>query len=103
VKTGTLFASSNVPLHKWLQAMYLCGCGTIPLKPQELSCILNVTFKTAAFMLKRIRDVAAQTGLKESGVSYQSPLDETYLFASRSADISRLAMQISSAIGGAED
>jgi hypothetical protein len=40
-------------LHKWLQAIYLCGCRE--LRSSLLSVILGVSFKTAAFMVDRIR------------------------------------------------
>jgi transposase-like protein len=63
VKWGTIFESSHVPLHKWIQAIYLTGCGTEEMKPHELSEVLNVTFKTAAFIMSRIRCAAIESGL----------------------------------------
>jgi len=59
VKTGTFFESSHVPVHKWLQAIYLCGCEGI--RPSCMGDILGVSFKTAAFMIGRIR-YAAENG-----------------------------------------
>jgi hypothetical protein len=71
VKTGTLFESSHVPLHKWLQAIYLCGYAE--LRSGLLSEILGVSFKTAAFMIDRIRYATANVSLgwsaDTSGVS----------------------------------
>jgi transposase-like protein len=88
VKTGTMFASSHIPLHKWLQAIYLCGCGTDPLKPQELSGILNVTFKTSVFMISRLRHAALQSGLIGTTVTHGCDLDEgDQLAASLSSDV----------------
>jgi transposase-like protein len=81
VKTGTIFASSHIPLHKWLQGIYLCGCGTAPLKPQELSRILNVTFKTSALMISRMRSAALQGGLAESAAFCPSVLDQSHPLA----------------------
>jgi transposase-like protein len=63
VKAGTIFESSHVPLHKWLQATYLCGCGTEPIEPQRLSEALNVTYKTSAFIISRLRTAAIQSGV----------------------------------------
>jgi transposase-like protein len=63
VKKGTIFESSNVPMHKWLQAMFLCAHGRHDLKPNELSRILSVSFRTAAFILHRLRSAAASSGL----------------------------------------
>jgi transposase-like protein len=51
---GTLFASSHVPLHKWLQAIYLTDGGTAPIRPHHLGKILNVSFRTASAMLQRL-------------------------------------------------
>jgi transposase-like protein len=62
---GTLFMSSHVPVHKWLQAIYLTGGGTKNIRPHHLQQILNVSFKTASFILRRISEAAAsaeQTG-----------------------------------------
>lgn len=63
VKSGTIFESSHVPLRKWLQAIYLCGCGTEPIKPQQLSEVLNVTFKTSVFIISRLRTAAIESGV----------------------------------------
>jgi transposase-like protein len=59
VKTGTFFESSHVPLHKWLQAIYLCGCEEI--RPSYLGDVLGVSFKTAALMVDRIRFAASHS------------------------------------------
>jgi transposase-like protein len=63
VRSGTIFESTHVPLHKWLQAMYLCGCGTEPRETQRLSDVLNVSFKTSAAMIKRMTRAAALGGV----------------------------------------
>jgi transposase-like protein len=75
VKTGTIFAFSHIALHKWLQAIYLCECGTAALRPQELSTILNVTFKTAALIIERLRRAALEGGLIRAAVSSQPVRD----------------------------
>ncbi len=56
---GTFFESSHVPLHKWLQAIYLTDCGAKPMRPYHLQKVLNVSFKTAAAMMKRLSEAAA--------------------------------------------
>jgi transposase-like protein len=61
VKIGTIFELSHVPLHKWLQALYLTDYGAEPIRPHHLGEILNVTFKTAAFMISRIHSAAARS------------------------------------------
>jgi transposase-like protein len=55
---GTIFESSHVPLHKWLQAIYLTEGGIVPMRPRHLQGILNVSFKTASAMLRRLQEVA---------------------------------------------
>lgn len=85
VKTGTMFESSHVPMHKWLQAVYLSGCGTNPLRPQELSAILNVTFKTSVFMISRIKTAATQSGLIASTARYDSRHPHADRFQNRDA------------------
>jgi transposase-like protein len=57
---GTLMSASHVPAHKWLQAIYLTQGGTKPMRPYHLHRILNVSFKTAASMMRRIGQAAAQ-------------------------------------------
>ena len=57
---GTLMSASHVPAHKWLQAIYLTEGGTKLMRPFHLHRILNVSFKTAASMMRRIGEAAAQ-------------------------------------------
>lgn len=59
VTYGTLFMASHVPVHKWLQAIYLTGGGAKNIRPHQLQRILNVSFKTASFILRRISEAAA--------------------------------------------
>lgn len=66
VRSGTVFGSSHVPMHKWLQAIYLTACGTEHISVRQLSDIMNVTHKTAHFMLVRIRRAAQLGGLISS-------------------------------------
>ncbi len=63
---GTLMSSSHVPAHKWLQAIYLTEGGTKPMRSYHLHQILNVSFKTASSMMRRIGEAAAQ-------LQYQAP------------------------------
>jgi transposase-like protein len=57
---GTLMSASHVPAHKWLQAMYLTEGGTKPIRAHHLGRILNVSFKTAASMMRRLESAAAR-------------------------------------------
>jgi transposase-like protein len=51
---GTLMSASHVPAHKWLQALWLTEGGTKPMRAYHLARILNVSFKTASSMMRRI-------------------------------------------------
>ena len=59
---GTLFHGSHVPLHKWLQAIYLTEGGTRFVRPNHLAKILDVSFKTASLMMQRLSEAAAVPG-----------------------------------------
>ncbi|MCB1885877.1 MAG: transposase, partial [Geminicoccaceae bacterium] len=47
VKVGTIFESSHVPLHKWLQAMHLLCASKKGISSHQLHRLLGVTYKTA--------------------------------------------------------
>src|SRR4051794_23852508 len=59
VKVGTIFEASHVPLHKWLQAMFLLCSSKKGISSNQLHRILGVTLKTAWFMSHRIREAMA--------------------------------------------
>lgn len=59
---STLMSGSHVPPHKWLQAMYLTEGGAKPMRPQHLCRILNVSFKTAGSMMRRIVEAGESRG-----------------------------------------
>lgn len=61
---GTIFERSHVPLHKWLQAIYLTDGGSTPIRPYHLARIINVSCKTATSMLQRL-DGANHAGSDE--------------------------------------
>lgn len=55
VKVGTILESSNLPMHKWLQAILLTvarGCEAVSVS--ELSHMLNVAPRTASYVLQRL-------------------------------------------------
>lgn len=75
VTYGTLFMSSHVPVHKWLQAIYLTDGGTKNIRPHHLQRILNVSFKTASFILRRISEAAASAEQTQAPVEASSLTD----------------------------
>jgi transposase-like protein len=56
ITDGTVFEKSRVPLRKWLQAIYLTGGGSIPIRPCHIARILDVSDRSATDMLERLND-----------------------------------------------
>ena len=56
VKVGTIFESSHVKLHIWLQAIFLIASSKKGISANQLHRTLGVTLKTAWFMGHRIRE-----------------------------------------------
>lgn len=59
VKVGTIFESSHVKLHIWLQAIFLLCASKKGISSNQLHRVLGVTLKTAWFMSHRIREAMA--------------------------------------------
>lgn len=80
VRMGTVFESSHVPLHIWLQAMYLIAGSKKGISSNQLHRTLGVTLKTAWFMSHRIREAMRSGNLApmggEGGVV---EVDETFI------------------------
>ena len=77
VRTGTAIARSNVPLRKWAIAIYLELTSLKSVSSMKLHRDLNVSQKTAWFMLHRIREA----WLSEAPGGFAGPVeaDETYV------------------------
>jgi transposase-like protein len=67
VKIGTIFESSHVAMHIWLQAMYLIAGSKKGISSNQLHRILGVTLKTAWFMSHRIREAMRSGDLTPFG------------------------------------
>jgi transposase-like protein len=81
VKVGTIFESSHVKLHIWLQAMFLLCSSKKGLSSNQLHRTLGVTLKTAWFMGHRIRE-AMREGKLPGGMGGEGKFveaDETYV------------------------
>ena len=73
--SNTIFHSTKVPLSYWLVAIYLISIGK-GISSQELSRFLQVTQKTAWYMLHKIRYAFNQDGTILTG---DVAVDEVYL------------------------
>jgi transposase-like protein len=79
VKIGTIFEASHVPMHLWLQAMYLIAGSKKGTSSNQLHRILGVTLKTAWFMSHRIREAMTTGGPLLGGDGGMVEVDETYI------------------------
>lgn len=67
VKVGTIFESSHVKMHVWLQAIYLMCASKKGISSNQLHRVLGVTLKTAWFMSHRIREAMRSGDLAPMG------------------------------------
>ena len=77
---GTVFESSHVKLHVWLQAAYLMCSSKKGISSNQLARTLDVTVKTAWFMSHRLREaMAAGTLPPMGGEGEVVEIDETFI------------------------
>lgn len=76
VTTGTIFENTKIKLRIWFAAMYLCTANKKGISSVQLSRHLNITQKTAWFLLHRIREMLyANNNLLDGTIE----IDETYV------------------------
>ena len=81
VKVGTVFESSHVKLHIWLQAVVLLTSSKKGMSSNQLHRVLGVTLKTAWFISHRIREAMRDGSLTPMGGEGEIvEADETYLW-----------------------
>jgi transposase-like protein len=61
VTVGTLFEKSKIPLNKWLLANHLLCASKKGMSAAQIGRMLGVTYKTAWFMMHRIREAMKPT------------------------------------------
>jgi len=80
VKIGTVFEASHVPMHFWLQAIYLMCASKKGVSSNQLHRTLGVTLKTAWFMSHRIREAMRSGDLAPFGSGGGAvEADETFI------------------------
>lgn len=80
VKIGTIFESSHVPLHQWLQAVFLMVSSKKGISSRQLMRILDCQYRTAWFMSHRIREAMRNGGLEPFGsLGGAAEVDETFI------------------------
>lgn len=77
VTTGTIFENTKISLRYWFAAIYLCTAHKKGVSSLQLSRDLNITQKTAWFLLHRIREMLKDNApeMLEGTVE----VDETYI------------------------
>jgi transposase-like protein len=67
VRMGTIFESSHIPLHLWLQAIHLICSSKKGISANQIHRTLGVTLKSAWFLMHRIREAMRDGGLSPLG------------------------------------
>ena len=62
VKVGTVFEHARIPMHKMLQAVYLVTSSKKGISAHQLHRTLEITYKSAWFLLHRIREAMRDDG-----------------------------------------
>lgn len=78
VTVGTVFEKSQVDLRTWFAAIYLCSAHKKGISSCQLARDLNISQKTAWFVLHRIREML-RTKAPQTLVTGTTECDETYV------------------------
>ncbi|MEC9369658.1 MAG: IS1595 family transposase [Pseudomonadota bacterium] len=80
VTVGTVLERSKIPLRKWVMAFYLLNSSKKGVSAHQMHRMLGVTYKTAWFMMHRVRE--AMREIAPEGMGGQNKVvevDETYV------------------------
>jgi transposase-like protein len=90
VKVGTIFESSHVAMHLWLQAIFLMSSSKKGVSSNQIHRTLGVTLKTAWFMSHRIREAMRDGVLTPMGGDGGIvEADETYYGRTKEPKVSK--------------
>lgn len=79
VTVGTVFERSKVPLNKWLAATYLISASKKGMSAHQIHRMLGITYKTAWFMMHRIREAMRELNPGQMGGNGSTvEVDETF-------------------------
>lgn len=80
VRMGTIFESSHLPLHLWLQIIHLMCASKKGISTRQIQRMLVCSMKTAWFLGHRIREAMADNSTTPiGGLGITVEADETYL------------------------
>ena len=91
VRMGTVFESSHIEMHKWLQAMFLMCSSKKGISTNQLHRTLRISLKSAWFLSHRIREAMTSLGMEgpmggEGGIV---EIDETFIGTKKGAVVQR--------------
>jgi transposase-like protein len=83
VRIRTVFESSHIPLHIWLQTIYLFCSSKKGIATRQLQRTLGCSMKTAWFLGMRVREAMRDLGINDAdplgGANQVVEIDETYV------------------------
>jgi transposase-like protein len=80
VRVGTIFESSHLPLHLWLQVIHLMCASKKGIATRQIQRMLQCSMKTAWFLTHRIREAMKDGGLGPLGGAGKTiEADTTYV------------------------
>jgi transposase-like protein len=80
VRMGTIFESSHLELHLWLQAIHLLCASKKGISSNQLARVLGITVKSAWFLSHRIREAMRSGDLAPmGGAGIVIEADETFI------------------------
>ncbi len=79
VRVGTIFENSKIPFRVWFAAIFLATTSSKGISSVQLARQLNITQKTAWFVLHRIREMLKDKAPKMLGNQNPVEADESYL------------------------
>ena len=93
VRVGTIFESSHIPLHLWMQAFHLLCSSKKGISSHQLHRVLGIKYQSAWFMSHRIRE-AMRTGdfsvpMGGAGGSGIVEADETFIGRKKGVAVKR--------------
>src|SRR5689334_8803237 len=78
VTVGTVFERSKIQLNKWLLATHLLCASKKGMSAKQIERMLGVTYKTAWFMMHRIREAMKDDGTPLGGEGKVVESDEAF-------------------------
>lgn len=79
VRTGTIFAQSNISFRIWFGAIFLATTHKKGISSVQLALDLGITQKTAWFVLHRVREMLKEKAPQMLGENNMVEVDETYI------------------------